>query len=70
MEHSLTMGTEVIEDSGGREPQGFLGNLQEAQPLQEETVWVDRANKVYNIQIKQGFLRRVADQGGWEKASW
>ena len=37
---------------GGREPQGFLGNLWEAHPLQEERVWIDRLNKVCYIQTR------------------
>ena len=36
----------------GREPQGFLGNLWEAHPLCEETVWIDRVNEVHNIQTR------------------
>ena len=35
---------------GGREPHAFLGNCLEAHPIWEETVWMDRVNKVYGIQ--------------------
>ena len=37
---------------GGREPHGFLGNPQEAHPLWEETVWMDRVNEVCSIQTR------------------
>ena len=53
---------------GGREPQGSLGNLQEVHPLWEETVQMDRVNNVCGIQTRQGFLRKVANQGTQEEA--
>ena len=62
-------GSKVKWAIGGRELQGFLGNLWEAHPLWKETVWIDRVNEVCNIQTRWGFLRRVADQGRQEKAS-
>ena len=40
-------GAKVIEGIGSREPYGFPGNLQEAHPLQEETV-----NAVHGIQTR------------------
>ena len=43
MEHSLAAEELKVKGGiGGREPHGFLGNLQEAHPLWEETVWMDR----------------------------
>ena len=48
-------GAEVTEGVGGRESHGFPGNLQEAHPLQEETVWFDRVNAVQGIQTRSGF---------------
>ena len=45
-------GAKVKGGIGGREPQGFLGNLWEANPLQEETVWIDTVNDVCGIQTR------------------
>ena len=42
-------GAKVEGGIGGRELQGFLGNLQEANPLWEETVQIDRVNKDHSI---------------------
>ena len=60
-------GTEVIEGIGGRDPQGFPGNLQEAHHHQEETVWMDRVNAVHCIQTRKGFLGKVVNQGRLEE---
>ena len=53
---------------GSRKPHGFPGNLQEDHPLWEETVQMDRVNKVHGIQPRQGFLGKAANQGGPEEA--
>ena len=45
-------GAEVKGGISGREPQGCLGNLWEAHPLQEETVQIHRVNEVCNIQTR------------------
>ena len=45
-------GAEVKGGRGGREPHGFLGNLQEAHSHWEETVWLDRVNEVCSIQTR------------------
>ena len=61
----LTPHSEGAEVEGGkdsREPHSFPGNLWEAHPLWEETVWMDRVNEVHGIQTKWGFLRKVANQ--------
>ena len=42
---SPSRGAKVKGGIGGREPHSFLGNLQEAHLLWEETVWMDRVNK-------------------------
>ena len=60
--------TKVKGGKDGREPHSFPGNLQEAHPLWEETVQMDRANEAHGIQTRQGFLRKVADQGKLEEA--
>ena len=63
-------GAKVKGDIGSKEPHGFLGNLLEVHPIWEETVWMDRVNKVHSIQTRQGFLRKVANQGGQEEDLW
>ena len=45
-------GAKVEGGIGGREPHSFTGNLQEDHPLQEETVQMDRVNKVHGIQTR------------------
>ena len=62
-EFTSSWGTKVKGGIGGREPQGFLGILQEAHLLWEETVPIDRVNEVPTIQPRRGFLGRAADQG-------
>ena len=62
-------GTEVMEGVGGREPHGFLGNLQDTHHLQGETVWMDRVSAVHGIQTRQEFLGKVANWGRLEEAS-
>ena len=59
---------EVEGGIGSREPHSFQGNLQEAHPLREETVWMDRVNEVHGSHTRQGFLRKAADQGRQEEA--
>ena len=61
-------GAEVEGGIGSREPYSFLGNLWKAHPLQEETVWMDRVNRVHGIQPRQGFQGKAANQGGLEEA--
>ena len=45
-------GSKVEGGIGGREPHGFQGNIQEAHPLWEETVQMDRVNEIHGIQTK------------------
>ena len=45
-------GAKVEGGIGGRGPQGFLVNLQEAHPPWEETVQIDGVNEVCNIQTR------------------
>ena len=60
-------GAKVKWGVGGREPHGFPGNLQEAHPIWEETVWMDRVNKAHGIQTRWGFLGKAANWGGPEE---
>ena len=57
-------GTKVKGGIGTREPNSFQGNLQEAHPLWEETLQIDRVNKAHGVQTRLGFLREADDQGG------
>ena len=56
-------GAEVEGGKDGREPHGFPGNLWEPHPIQEETVQMDGVSRAHSIQTRQGFLRKVANQG-------
>ena len=69
MEHSVALGSQSQSRHRWQRVQGFLGNHWEAHPLWEETVQIGRVNEVHNIQTRQGFLRRVVDQGRQEEAS-
>ena len=56
-------GIKVKEEVGSREPHGFPRNLQEAHPLQEDTVHMNPVDAVYSIQTRQRFLGKVATLG-------
>ena len=65
---SCSGGAKVEGCIGGIEPHSFLGNLYEAPSFWKETVWMDRVNKVHDIQTRQGFLRKAGNQGRQEDA--
>ena len=48
-------GAEVGGDIGGRGPNSFPGNLQEAQSLWEAIVLINRVKEVHHIHPDQGF---------------
>ena len=67
----VTTCSRVAEVEGGigcKESHSFQGNLQEAHPLWEETIWMDRVTKVHDSQTRWGILREVVNQGRQEEA--